>query len=148
MGMNDDLVNIFDLSRMVGLSDRTIRRLVRGGSFPKPLHLGAARRWRRKAVEKWITDCETSSPTTITYNTGGGTGSALLLEARHKVKLDDEHRRALFQTPDGIWHMVHWLTTTHYSLWDFAVLVLCEDESIPEITLPEALALLSTGARH
>ena len=50
-----DLLDIRDLCALLGCHKYTIWRLIRGDTFPAPLHLGKQlRRWQRSAVEQWL----------------------------------------------------------------------------------------------
>ncbi|MDE0357673.1 MAG: helix-turn-helix domain-containing protein [Gammaproteobacteria bacterium] len=49
------LLSYAEVSRLVGLSTRSIRRLIDSGSFPQPLDLGGrVRKFRADEVEAWI----------------------------------------------------------------------------------------------
>lgn len=46
------------LAQELGVSIRTVRRLDAAGKLPKPVRLGAAVRWRRDEIIRWIqADC-------------------------------------------------------------------------------------------
>jgi excisionase family DNA binding protein len=48
------LLDVDALAAMVGVSTRTVRRLVDAGKFPQPVRLGGCVRWSRVVVEAWI----------------------------------------------------------------------------------------------
>jgi excisionase family DNA binding protein len=41
-------------AEMVGVSVRTLERLVAAGQFPPPIQFGRRRRWLRKGLSRWI----------------------------------------------------------------------------------------------
>jgi len=48
------LLNVKEVSEMLGISERTIYRLSDAGDMPQPVKLGAAVRWRKHELESWI----------------------------------------------------------------------------------------------
>jgi predicted DNA-binding transcriptional regulator AlpA len=40
---------------LLGVSDRTLEKLVRQGQFPPPLRLGKTVRWAEPVVHRWMT---------------------------------------------------------------------------------------------
>ena len=51
----DRLVRIKELKKLVGLSNATIYRLIRNGTFPKQVRLSdKCVAWRLSAIEAWI----------------------------------------------------------------------------------------------
>ena len=48
------LLNVKEVSEMLGISERTIYRLADAGDMPQPVKLGAAVRWRRQELETWV----------------------------------------------------------------------------------------------
>ena len=51
----DRLVRIKELKQLIGLSNATIYRLIRNGTFSKQIHLSdKCVAWRLSAVEAWI----------------------------------------------------------------------------------------------
>jgi predicted DNA-binding transcriptional regulator AlpA len=48
------LVDVKSVTRALGVSERTIQRLVASGGFPKPVYLMGAKRWRKSVVVAWI----------------------------------------------------------------------------------------------
>ena len=52
-----DILRIGRVMERTGLSRTTIWRMVKAGTFPKPVELGSrARGWRSKDVDKWLED--------------------------------------------------------------------------------------------
>lgn len=43
-----------DVARMIGCSDRHIRRLVASGRMPRPIKLGRLKRWNAEVIHTWI----------------------------------------------------------------------------------------------
>lgn len=57
----DRLLNMREITAQTGLSQSTIRRLVKAGKFPKPLLVGRrAKRWRVSSVNAWLHGLEAS----------------------------------------------------------------------------------------
>ncbi len=50
----EKLLNVQDVSLALGLSDRTIRRMVRTGQVPPPLKLGQGIRWQSSVLDSWM----------------------------------------------------------------------------------------------
>jgi excisionase family DNA binding protein len=44
------------VASLLNCSPRTIYRLSGAGHMPKPVRLGALVRWRRQAIEAWLSD--------------------------------------------------------------------------------------------
>lgn len=56
------LLGVDDVAAMLGVSSRHVYRLADGGRMPRPVKLGGAVRWDRKAIETWIAEgCPTTS---------------------------------------------------------------------------------------
>src|SRR5947209_4076411 len=51
-----ELLKVSEVSRLLGVSVRTVWRLVSTGQLPKPLCIGRCRRWQRKDVEQFVTN--------------------------------------------------------------------------------------------
>jgi len=49
-----ELMTIQDVSRLMKCSTRHIRRMVRQGSFPRPLKIGRLSRWASGCVSTWL----------------------------------------------------------------------------------------------
>ena len=55
------LLTIKQIVFLTGLSQSTIRRLIKGGKFPKPLRVARrAKRWRESAIKVWIDGLDAS----------------------------------------------------------------------------------------
>ncbi len=53
------LISMASLVAMLGLSRSTIYKMIKDGTFPKPIKIGARRiAWRIDAVDKWLTERE------------------------------------------------------------------------------------------
>src|SRR4051794_30453846 len=50
------LLNAEEVAAMLGVSERTLWRLLSAGKFPKPVRFGRSTRWRLADVREWI-DC-------------------------------------------------------------------------------------------
>ena len=50
----ESLLNVKELSRMLGVSVRHCFRMNDRADLPRPVRLGAAVRWRRSEIEAWI----------------------------------------------------------------------------------------------
>ncbi len=48
------LINAEELARMMGISERTLWRLLSGGRLPQPVRIGRNTRWRLAEVTEWI----------------------------------------------------------------------------------------------
>jgi predicted DNA-binding transcriptional regulator AlpA len=78
LGAINPLLTRSDLQRLLRLSDRTIRRLVSSGEFPRPIKLGGTHRWRREDIRAFLdrlaeteispTDADTGTPAETTAN--------------------------------------------------------------------------------
>ncbi len=52
---DDTMLSPRDVARLAGISTRTIDRMVRRGTFPKPMHLSARRiGWQAREVKAWL----------------------------------------------------------------------------------------------
>ncbi len=50
----DELASLFEISRMLGVTKRTVQRYAERPDFPEPIdRLAAGRVWRRADVEAW-----------------------------------------------------------------------------------------------
>jgi excisionase family DNA binding protein len=50
------LLDVRQLSRMLGISARSCYRLADRGAMPRPRRLGALVRWSRSEIESWLAD--------------------------------------------------------------------------------------------
>ncbi|MCC6682854.1 MAG: helix-turn-helix domain-containing protein [Phycisphaeraceae bacterium] len=48
------LVNVAQVAELLGLSERTVWRLVSTGEIPGPIRLGRSCRWSRKVIEMFV----------------------------------------------------------------------------------------------
>jgi excisionase family DNA binding protein len=48
------LLTVEDVSRLLGVSVRSVWRMVRTGQCPEPLRVRGSTRWRRGELEKWV----------------------------------------------------------------------------------------------
>jgi predicted DNA-binding transcriptional regulator AlpA len=46
------------VASMLGVSARTLERMIALGDFPKPIRVGKQRMYRRSSVERWLTEAE------------------------------------------------------------------------------------------
>ena len=53
-GHTDALLSYDQVAEWVGLSTRSVRRLVDEGRMPAPLRLGGTRRFRSTDIDRWI----------------------------------------------------------------------------------------------
>lgn len=47
-------LNVNEVSHLLGVSRRTVYRLLDAGQIPKPFKLGSATRWRRSDIELFV----------------------------------------------------------------------------------------------
>lgn len=50
----DQFVDMAFITRLLGVSDKWIYRLIKDGIFPKPIKLGRSSRWLQREVEAWL----------------------------------------------------------------------------------------------
>ena len=48
------LVDATVVAELLGISPRTVWRLLSAGKLPKPVRLGRSVRWRKRLVEDWV----------------------------------------------------------------------------------------------
>lgn len=48
------LITTEELAEILGMSKRTIWRLLSAGQIPQPVRIGRSTRWRRDEVQRWI----------------------------------------------------------------------------------------------
>lgn len=48
------LISSREFARMLGISQRSLKRALDKGAIPEPIDMPGYRRWRRVQVEKWI----------------------------------------------------------------------------------------------
>jgi len=49
-----ELLGVDDVAATIGVSVRSVWRLVSGGHLPEPVRVGRAARWRRRDVERFL----------------------------------------------------------------------------------------------
>ena len=50
----NELLQIDDVARALGVSRRSVYRLADAGRLPRPLKVGRLNRWRRAEIDEWI----------------------------------------------------------------------------------------------
>ncbi len=50
----DQFVDMAFITRLLGVSNKWIYRLIKDGVFPKPIKLGRSSRWLQSEVESWL----------------------------------------------------------------------------------------------
>jgi len=59
------LITVRELSGLLGMSKRTIWRLLSAGQVPQPVRIGRSTRWRLDEVRRWIdSGCPTANNST------------------------------------------------------------------------------------
>ncbi len=48
------LVRADEFAKMMGVSERTLWRLLSAGKVPKPVRIGRSTRWRMAEVREWV----------------------------------------------------------------------------------------------
>ncbi len=51
---DEQLIKTEAVEEIVGLSGKSLSRMVKAGKMPKPLTVGGSRRWRRSDIQGWI----------------------------------------------------------------------------------------------
>ena len=54
------LLSVADVARMLSVSVRHVWRLRDSGNLPAPIYLGRTVRWRKAALEAWLSECSTT----------------------------------------------------------------------------------------
>ncbi|EKK3999125.1 AlpA family transcriptional regulator [Cronobacter sakazakii] len=52
--LEDQFIDMEFITRLLGVSDKWIYRLIKEGIFPKPIKLGRSSRWLQSEVEAWL----------------------------------------------------------------------------------------------
>ena len=52
--LEDRFVDMAFITRLTGLTDKWIYKLIKDGEFPKPIKLGRSSRWLQSEVEAWL----------------------------------------------------------------------------------------------
>ena len=50
----DQLIDMAFITSLLQMADKWIYKLIKDGSFPKPIKLGRSSRWRKSEVESWL----------------------------------------------------------------------------------------------
>ena len=50
----DQLIDMAFITSLLQMTDKWIYKLIKDGSFPKPIKLGRSSRWRKSEVESWL----------------------------------------------------------------------------------------------
>ncbi|WP_407907476.1 helix-turn-helix transcriptional regulator [Escherichia coli] len=50
----DQFVDMVFITSLTGLTDKWFYKLIKDGSFPKPVKLGRSSRWLKSEVENWL----------------------------------------------------------------------------------------------
>ncbi|MFH3182412.1 MULTISPECIES: helix-turn-helix transcriptional regulator [Enterobacteriaceae] len=50
----DQLIDMAFITSLLKMTDKWIYKLIKDGSFPKPIKLGRSSRWRKSEVEFWL----------------------------------------------------------------------------------------------
>lgn len=57
LSLTEDLfVDMVFITSLTGLTDKWFYKLIKDGTFPKPIKLGRSSRWLKSEVEKWLQD--------------------------------------------------------------------------------------------
>ena len=52
--LDDPLVEMKEITKLTGLTDKWFYKLIQDGQFPKPIKLGRSSRWLKSEVEAWL----------------------------------------------------------------------------------------------
>ncbi|HDL6614679.1 TPA: AlpA family transcriptional regulator [Yersinia enterocolitica] len=52
--LDDQLVDMRFITKLMGLTDKWFYKLIKDGLFPKPIKLGRSSRWKKSEVEAWL----------------------------------------------------------------------------------------------
>ncbi|HDU8567272.1 TPA: AlpA family transcriptional regulator [Morganella morganii] len=52
--LDDPLVDMKEITKLTGLTDKWFYKLIQKGQFPKPIKLGCSSRWLKSEVEAWL----------------------------------------------------------------------------------------------
>jgi len=50
----DQLVDMVFITTLLQMTDKWVYKLIKEGSFPKPIKLGRSSRWLKSGVEAWL----------------------------------------------------------------------------------------------
>ncbi|EEQ03002.1 Prophage CP4-57 regulatory protein AlpA [Yersinia rohdei ATCC 43380] len=54
--LNDRMVDMSFITQFTGLTDKWFYKLIKDGSFPKPIKMGRSSRWLQSEVENWLNE--------------------------------------------------------------------------------------------
>lgn len=52
--LDEPLVDMKEITKLTGLTDKWFYKLIQEGQFPKPIKLGRSSRWQKSEVEAWL----------------------------------------------------------------------------------------------
>ncbi|MGJ3448484.1 helix-turn-helix transcriptional regulator [Enterobacter sp. PTB] len=52
--VNDSMMDMKDIVKFTGLSDKWFYKLIKDGLFPKPVKMGRSSRWFKSEIEAWV----------------------------------------------------------------------------------------------
>ncbi|MBT0475491.1 AlpA family transcriptional regulator [Morganella morganii subsp. morganii] len=52
--LDDPLVEMKEITKLTGLTDKWFYKLIQDGQFPKPIKFGSSSRWFRSEVDAWL----------------------------------------------------------------------------------------------
>ncbi|HHQ6575750.1 TPA: helix-turn-helix transcriptional regulator [Serratia fonticola] len=52
--LNDKIVDMVFITSFTGLTDKWFYKLIKDGTFPKPIKLGRSSRWMQSETENWV----------------------------------------------------------------------------------------------
>ena len=52
--LDEPLVDMKEITKFTGLTDKWFYKLIQEGQFPKPIKLGRSSRWQKSEVEAWL----------------------------------------------------------------------------------------------
>ncbi len=52
--LDDPLMEMKEITKLTGLTDKWFYKLIQKGQFPKPIKLGNRSRWQKSQVEAWL----------------------------------------------------------------------------------------------
>ncbi len=52
--LDDPLVEMKEITKLTGLTDKWFYKLIQEGRFPKPIKFGRSSRWQKSKVEAWL----------------------------------------------------------------------------------------------
>ena len=52
--LDEPLVDMKEITKFTGLTDKWFYKLIQEGQFPKPIKLGRSSRWQKSQVEAWL----------------------------------------------------------------------------------------------